>query len=252
MPFPLAHPAAVLPLRRCCPRWLSFTALVIGSITPDVGYLFGEKYWGTLSHRFLGSIEFCLPAGIVLVALFYWLRTPVVRILPAPYQQALLPLCQRQRDSIWAIFISLLIGAWTHWLLDSFTHTSGWFVQHLPVLNNRAFTVAGQSARVCHVLWYACSFVGVVWLFLVFERWKRVNVAGAAGASGLAVLRDAVLVATLVVPIELVHHLVRLNKFGLGLLAALCAVPVLGIVLRVANHRKGAAEVQPGAKGRED
>jgi len=251
MPFPLAHPAAVLPLRRYCPRWLSFTALVIGSVTPDAGYLFGEKYWGTFSHRFAGSIEFCLPAGIVLMALFYWLRTPLVRILPAPYQQALLPLCQRPRGSLWAILVSLLIGALTHLLWDSFTHTNGWFVQHLPILDSRTFTVAGHTARVCHVLWYVCSFAGVVWLFLVFERWKRANVPGCAGASGLAVMRDAVLVATLVVPIELVHHLVSHNKLGLGLLAALCAVPVLGIVLKVANTRKGGADVQTGAEGRE-
>ena len=40
MPFPLAHPAAVLPFRRYCSRWLNFPALVIGSLVPDLGYLF--------------------------------------------------------------------------------------------------------------------------------------------------------------------------------------------------------------------
>ena len=247
MPFPLAHPAAVLPLRRCCPRWLSFPALVIGSLTPDAGYLFGERHWGSFSHRFLGSFGFCLPAGIVLVALFYWLRTPLTRVLPAGYQQALLPLGQRPRGAIWAIVASLLIGAWTHLLWDSFTHANGWFVQRLPVLDSPVVSVAGRTGRVCHLLWYSCSFAGVVWLFLVFERWKRANVSGGAGTSGFAVLRDAVLVAILVVPIELVHHLVRQNKLGLGLVAALCALPVLGIVLKVATTHRGAAGNQAGA-----
>ena len=90
MPFPLAHPAAVLPLRRCCPRYLSFPALVIGSLCPDSGYLF---HAGNFSHRFLaGSFGFCLPVGLVLVLVFYGVRRPVIGILPASYRRLLLPL----------------------------------------------------------------------------------------------------------------------------------------------------------------
>src|SRR5437762_2617545 len=58
MPFPLAHPAAVLPLRRYCPRFLSFPALVIGSIAPDFGYCFGDLNVEDLSHRSPGSPGF--------------------------------------------------------------------------------------------------------------------------------------------------------------------------------------------------
>jgi hypothetical protein len=53
------------------------------------------------------------------------------------------------------------------------------------------------------------------------------------------------------VPIELVHHLVRLNKLGLCLLAVACALLVLGIVLRVANARKDPTAAAPAAEGRE-
>src|ERR1039458_6493774 len=77
MAFPLAHPAAVLPLRRYCPIWLSFPALVIGSLSPDAGYCLGDLGgldWGTFSHGLLGSVAFCLPVGIVMLALFYGLR----------------------------------------------------------------------------------------------------------------------------------------------------------------------------------
>lgn len=99
MPFPIAHPAAVMPLRRYCPRWLSLPALIIGSVSPDAGYLFGEKGAGGFSHGFLGSFGFCLPAGLLMVALFYSLRAPLAGILPAPYQRALLPLCKRPPGS---------------------------------------------------------------------------------------------------------------------------------------------------------
>src|ERR1039458_366285 len=113
MAFPLAHPAAVLPLRRYCPRWLSFPALVIGSLSPDAGYCLGNLGgldWGTFSHGMLGSVAFCLPVGVVLLALFYGLRAPVIRMLPAPYQQAFLPLCWRPPGSPSAVVISRLSG----------------------------------------------------------------------------------------------------------------------------------------------
>jgi len=59
MPFPVAHPAAVLPLRRYCPRYLSFPALVVGSLSPDLGYLFGHLHADWFSHRFwAGSFGF--------------------------------------------------------------------------------------------------------------------------------------------------------------------------------------------------
>jgi Domain of unknown function (DUF4184) len=248
MPFPLAHPAAVLPLRRYCPRWLSFPGLVIGSVCPDAGYLFGRWHWDDLSHQLLGSVGFCLPMGIVLLVLFYGLRLPLVRMLPASYQQAFIELCQRPRGSIWAMIISLLIGAWTHLLLDSFTHKDGWFVQHLPILESSLFTVAGRGARVCHLLWYGCSFAGMVWLFLAFERWKRANVSGCAETSGTVVLRDGVLVAILVVPIELAHHLIQDSKLGLCLVAGLCALPVIWIVLKVASAEKGTTANQTAAE----
>ena len=238
MPFPLAHPAAVLPLRRYCPRRLSFPALVIGSLTPDASYCLGEKEGGAFGHSLLGSVAFCLPVGILLVALFYGLRSPVVRRLPAPYQQALLPFCRRPLGSFWVVVISLLIGTWTHILWDSFTHTNGWCVQHLPILQSVVISVGSRTARVCHLLWYGCSFAGVIWLFLAFEKWKQACVNGGAGASARTVLRDAVLVAVLVLPIELAHHLVRNNKPGLFLIAAVCALPVLVVVLKMGNVRK--------------
>ncbi len=248
MPFPLAHPAAVLPLRRYCPHWLCLPALIIGSVCPDAGYLFGKLQVDKLSHQFLGSFAFCLPMGIALTVLFYALRLPLVKTLPASYQQALIPLCQRPRGSLLAIVVSLLIGAWTHLLCDSLTHRDGWFVQHLPALESSVMVVAGRTARVCHLLWYGCSFAGVVWLFVVLERWKRAHVSGCAGPLGIGVLRDAVLVAILVIPIELVHHLVLHATLGAWLVAALCALLGLGIVLKMANARKGAPDSQPSAE----
>jgi hypothetical protein len=86
MPFPVAHPAAVLPLRRYCPRYLSFPALVVGSLSPDFGYVFGHLQVDRFSHRFwAGSFGFCLPAGLLIVWVFYLVRAPLLAILPGRY-----------------------------------------------------------------------------------------------------------------------------------------------------------------------
>jgi hypothetical protein len=37
MRWTIAHPAAVLPLRRLCPRFLSCPALIVDSVAPDIG-----------------------------------------------------------------------------------------------------------------------------------------------------------------------------------------------------------------------
>jgi hypothetical protein len=71
MPFTLAHPAAVLPFRKYCPRWLSFPALVAGSLSPDLGYCIRSLKADEFSHRFAGSFGFCLPAGLLILGLFY-------------------------------------------------------------------------------------------------------------------------------------------------------------------------------------
>ena len=181
MPFPLAHPAAVLPLRRYCPQRLSFPALAIGSLTPDASYCLGEKEGGAFGHSLLGSVVFCLPVGILLLALFYGLRAPVVRMLPAPYPQAFLPLCRGH----W-----LTLGG-GHFLVDRGldAHPMGFIHPHQRMVRATSarspigvvISVRGRTARVCHLLWYGCSFAGVIWLFLAFEKWKQPPSAGAPG-----------------------------------------------------------------------
>ena len=220
MPFPLAHPVAVLPFRRYF-KWLNFPALVIGSLVPDIGYLFHHA--SHFSHQALGSILFSLPAGTLILAAFYFCRTPVVVRMPVGLRRSLLPLCRRPCGPVWIAILSLMIGIGTHVLWDSFTHTDGWVVEHVPLLLSPLFQFDGRTARVCHLLWYASSFIGVGWLFIAFEKWKQNSVAAAGGSRETAkgMLQDAIFLAILVIPVSLVHHLIR-SPIGFALTAALC------------------------------
>jgi hypothetical protein len=232
MPFPLAHPAAALPLKRYCRQALSFPALIVGSLIPDAGYLFARWDVDAFSHQFLGSVGFSLPVGLATLGLFHFLRTPAVEALPAAYRQALLPSCRRPLGPYWGLVFSLLLGIWTHLLWDSFTHNSGWLVQHWSVLEMPIMSIGSRKARVCHLLWYGSSFTGVVYLVLAFEKWRQSCVGRAAGTPGKAMLRDAALAAILVLPIQLVHHLVS-GGLGLLLVAGLCVLLIAGFAWRM-------------------
>ena len=233
MPFPLAHPAAVVPLRRVSARWLSFPALVIGSITPDSAYLFRKLKLEEVSHRPWGLIAFSLPVGLLVTLLVYAFRRELVQLLP-PRAQALLALgTWRERAPIIVIAFSVLIGAGTHLAWDSFTHAGAWAVQQLPVLKTTVGSFFGHNVKVCRILWYVSSFAGIAGVYLVYGKalrpaqrsgWEETRRAGYLG------WLEAFGVSALVVPIELVHDLVR-SPGGALLVAMLSLLLVLWVFM---------------------
>lgn len=177
MPFPLAHPAAVFPLRRWCSRHLSLSALVIGSICPDTGYCF--PFVASFSHRFVaGAFEFCLPMGLLMWGFFFLTNNSLVRILPGSYRKVLLPLCQKPGPTPTSLVGSLLIGIWTHLFLDSICHQDGLVVQHLPLLQARVLILGNQAYQLCDVLYMILTFGGIYWISLVYLNWlTRVRIS---------------------------------------------------------------------------
>jgi hypothetical protein len=233
MPFPLAHPAAVLPLRRYCPRLLNLPALVIGSVIPDLGYLGGGLGLDEISHRPLfGTLVFSLPAGLVLLAAFYGLRLPVVKRLPPHLRERLLPLCHRPRGLGFGIVLSLLIGIATHLVWDSFTHKNTWLFEHLSILQFPLAHLGRHELRVCHLLWYISSFGGIACLGWAYQHWLETSGPGVSLATHKARLRNVLLLALLVLPIEALHHLLR-TPFTDYLVGALTLALVAGAALNL-------------------
>src|ERR1700712_1533317 len=66
MPFTLAHPAIVLPLRKLPKHWYSLTGLIIGSITPDFEYFIRMRVQSIYSHTLWGLFWFDIPLGLLL------------------------------------------------------------------------------------------------------------------------------------------------------------------------------------------
>jgi hypothetical protein len=173
MPFTLAHPAAVLPLRRFTA--LSFAGLVIGSMTPDLGHFLNDRSLSRYAHSFEGSLTFCVPAGLLLLWLFYVIRKPLILLLPEPHRTALLPLCRPVKHSLFVLAISVLIGAWTHNLWDSFTHRNGWFVEHYPVFQTlvRLPGDPGFEMMLYRAIQHFSTVVGLLALSLAYVLWLR-------------------------------------------------------------------------------
>jgi hypothetical protein len=230
MAFPLAHPVTVLPLRRYCPRVLSLPALIIGSVSPDAGYLFGRLNVDEFSHRLIGSVGFCLPVGLLALWVFRYVRAPLVRLLPDRYRQALEPACQRPLGSWGGLILSVLIGALSHIVLDSFTHSDGWLVEHVALLQAPVAFLGNHTLRMHHLFWYGSTFVGVAWIVLVLQQWTQATTGSPLLASVWVRISVALGMALAVVPLGLVRHLFGHSNFTV-LAVAVPGLAIAGFVL---------------------
>jgi hypothetical protein len=192
----------------------------MGSLSPDAGYLLGPSGLEHISHQFPGGLCFGLAVGLAMLFGFYLLVPLAIQLSPFHLRETLMRLSQQPHGSIGVMGISVLIGTATHLLLDSFTHAQGWFVLHSPLLQKSVATIHFHEVRICHVLWYVTSFVGIVWLAMVFQRWCQLAVPGAAPLPAWARFLKGFLGATLVLPVEVAHHLVR-SRLGLVLVVLL-------------------------------
>lgn len=121
MPYPFAHPAAVVPLARLMGRFAVPSALAIGSIAPDLWYFIPELERSD-SHSLIGLASFCLPVGLLVYALYHlFLKQPLIALV-SPRLRAFTP--PRLPQASWlAVVVSLLAGALTHLGWDAFTHS---------------------------------------------------------------------------------------------------------------------------------
>lgn len=145
MPWTFAHPAAVLILRRRAAP-LSFAGLVVGSIAPDVGYYVGRFDLASTAHTLVGLLTVCLPVGLVLVAIVRAMRRSLAYLLPQLHRAALLSLPRSDLlGSAYTVFwlsLSVLAGAATHNVWDSFTYEGGYVVRRASLLQQLAETFA--------------------------------------------------------------------------------------------------------------
>ena len=201
MPFTLAHPAAVLPLRRF--RYLQTVSLIVGSITPDLPYYIPSRYNRALleTHTFFGSFALDIPIGLAALVCGFLLRGPLTALMSVRARALCLQAMERfkERPVNWVLApISILIGTWTHILWDSFTHENGWMVRRVAALS-APVTIGWYTGTVCHVLQYVSSVVGLMVLAVSYWRLptpvSEPSSAGSVRSSGRLMLLLVVVAA---------------------------------------------------------
>jgi Domain of unknown function (DUF4184) len=183
MPWTLVHPAAVLPLRKYCANRHLFGALVVGSVSPDICYYVGRFDIAAIAHTLPGLFTVCLPSGLALLVLIRGLHKPIAELLPRPHRQAIRSLPRMPRLDNPATFLyvsaSIIIGAATHNVWDSFTHRAGYIVLRWPPLQVPAFVLGARIIPVYDLLQHASTAAGAMVVVAVYVRWLR-NSAHAA------------------------------------------------------------------------
>lgn len=172
MPFTLAHPAAVVPLRRA--PLMRTVPLVLGAMAPDVPYFLpwriAKHIPDGMTHTVLGTFTLDLPFGIVMLLFVWLLRVPLAAPLGPAARAKCLGALERfgSRPINWLVApLSLLVGSWTHLVWDSFTHADGWMVSRISALS-APVSFFSYTAELCHVLQYVSSVLGLAVLAVWF------------------------------------------------------------------------------------
>ncbi len=182
MPFTTSHPAIVLPLKQLWPTRFSLTGLMAGAVSPDLLYfLMADTTHRGFSHSWPGLLVFCLPAGLIFAFVFHRLfKYQFIINMPWFIERRLSGLAESSFEvrtpSAWITLIgSVLVGALSHFLWDSFTHPHGEIAELFPVLNSSA-VIFGLDRPVCRWLQHLSTLWGglfVLWFLFTSPHVPR-------------------------------------------------------------------------------
>ncbi|WP_354361859.1 DUF4184 family protein [Pedobacter sp. UYP30] len=175
MPFTFSHPAVVLPLTYLPRKWFSLTGLVIGSLTPDFEYFLRMKVQSEYSHTLTGLFWFDLPLGILLAFAFHNIvKADLFDNLPKSLKNRLYAFKQFDwnkyfKQNIFIVLTSIIIGAFSHILWDSFTHETGFIVNTFRIMTNEIH-LFGRTYPVYKISQHLSTLIGgIVVLFSLFN-----------------------------------------------------------------------------------
>ena len=177
MPFTISHAVAVLPISKHFAKHTAFSALIIGSMTPDFAYLTPFLVDQRVdSHSLLGIYLFCIPMGLTVYFIYHFFMAPViVSILPKKLQQYLnknLFVGKIPDISNFTLISSLVIGSFTHIFWDFFTHQSG-IPQYIDWMDTPLSTLDGFDVMPYRLLQHFSSIFGLSLLIFLIWKWVK-------------------------------------------------------------------------------
>ncbi|MEM9986728.1 MAG: DUF4184 family protein, partial [Bacteroidota bacterium] len=146
-------------------KWVSLTGLIIGSLSPDFEYFFRMRIKSDYSHTLDGLFWFDLPLGLCLAFIFHNIvRDSLFHNLPTFFRSRFWAFGQFSwndyfRRKWFVVVISILIGAASHIFWDGFTHSQGYFVEKIPVLN-RSVNIWDTQIPILKILQHLSTLIG--------------------------------------------------------------------------------------------
>ena len=152
-------------------------ALVVGSMAPDLAYVFNGSRVSVWAHGFPGVVVFCVPVTLAvslvvarLLSPVFWDHLPDVKPFRLHDYRGLTV----HRFAWGGAALSALIGALSHVMLDHFTHDWGWFAQHLNWYNSVLVDdFLGRQWTVFRIIQYIGHVVGTVVCVWLLARYGR-------------------------------------------------------------------------------
>ena len=165
MPYTLSHPAVAVPVSRWLLRMRMLSAVIIGSVVPDFGYLMPVHPPRMETHSAVALITFCLPMGLLSFWIFQKIIKPAwVSILSnrvyTRWQAYAAPASLRDGRQWLLAACGVLAGAVTHLAWDGFTHEDARGVRMVPELADM-LEVHGHVVSGARVLQGVSSLAGL-------------------------------------------------------------------------------------------
>lgn len=175
MPFTLSHAIAVYPFKKFTPNYLSVSGLVMGSMAPDFEFFLRFTLYGVWGHTFWGIFLFNLPVSILLCLLFHGVvKRPLIQHLPTFlyvrfYKYANENWLLYFKKNVLKVVISVLLGIFTHFLWDNFTHAPNYVSPFYADFLLENIKIFGKNLPVYEALQLSSSIVGLAgFLMLLF------------------------------------------------------------------------------------
>ncbi|AIQ47533.1 hypothetical protein R70723_17805 [Paenibacillus sp. FSL R7-0273] len=176
MPLTFAHPAIILPFSRKS-TYVHFSAMVLGSMSPDFEYFVRGRPVAEIGHSFTGFIVFNLPLVAVICLIYHYLvhRTLMIH-LPRFLQDTYTHRTAASPVTRITVFLySALFGMLTHVAWDAFTHKQGFMVTKFPGVFNHSFSVYGYDIPLYKFLQHGSTLLGLSLIFIYLVLRSRSN-----------------------------------------------------------------------------
>jgi hypothetical protein len=174
MPFTISHAAAAFPVRALSKSRLPLAAIMVGSVTPDLVFYVPRYVEYANSHSLSGVFTFCLPLGLLLWWFFVSvIERPTIAYLPEAWRTRIAPTPTPGLRGWLAAALAVVLGAFTHLIWDSFTHSETPVVAVLPAFRAEVFQAGGVPVRLFFVLQILSSVFGLAVLAIWALRIPR-------------------------------------------------------------------------------